>query len=176
MIDSSPRRSSLGHITSPFPHILNVSLRQNGPFFHPRNPSPNSSLGKTNHSHNIHENNFIRIPTCSKFRTYFFSISYTIVGLSRTKNKIELAYIAISSCASDVFSQVMSLAKWLNMPSNGVCQVTDWKRLSILVNWCDGEVRAWKSDESSWSSVPKWSIRQAGSSKFENLWLRRVNF
>ena len=43
------------------------------------------------------------------------------------------------SCASDVFSQVMSLAKWLNafnafinVPSYGVCQVTGWKSVVIF--------------------------------------------
>ena len=45
-------------------------------------------------------------------------------GLSRAKNKIKLAYM--SSCASDVLSQVISLVKWLNVPSNEVGQVTDY--------------------------------------------------
>ena len=40
-----------------------------------------------------------------------FSISYRILGLSRAKNKIKVPFIVMGSCASDVFSQVMSLAK-----------------------------------------------------------------
>ena len=160
------------------------------PLFRHRNPLPNSLLGKT----------FVRIRTCSEFctencknflfifsfstelwvmghdyeRPYFylyFCISYIIFGLSRAKNKTKLANLVIVS-----FASARSFAKWLNVPSNGVCQVTVWKRVAILMNWCDGEVRDCKSDEFSWWSVAKWSIRQARSSKFENLWVRRVNF
>ena len=99
----------------------------------------------------------------------FFSISYTILGLSRAKNMIKLAFIVIGSFASDVFNQVMSLAKWLNVQSYEVGQVTGWKRVAILVNWCNCDVRDWKSDETLWWGVAKWSIRQAGSSKYEIL-------
>ena len=113
-------RPSLGHITSQFPHLFRFV--RTAPLFRPRNPLPNSSLGKTNHSLNIPRNNFVRIPTGSEFRTenskknfysFFnahqshdswsmimrgpificlFSISYTILGLSRAKNEIKLAY------------------------------------------------------------------------------------
>ena len=45
-------RPSLGHITSPFPQFLNVSLQP---------------LSKTNPSHNNPENKFVRIPTVANF-------------------------------------------------------------------------------------------------------------
>ena len=70
----------------------------------------------------------------------------------------------MGSSASDVFSesfrQVIKFAKLWGLPSDGL------KSLAILANWCDGEIRDSKSDESSGWSVAKWSIRQAWSSKF----------
>ena len=62
------------------------------------------------------------------FIHFFILIRAMIIraGLFRAKNKIKLAYM--SSCASDVFSQVISLAKWLNVPSHEVGQVTGWKQ------------------------------------------------
>ena len=51
---------------------------------------------------------------------------------------MKLAYIVMGSCASEIFSQVMSLAKWLSEPRNGVDQVTGWKIVAILVEWCNG--------------------------------------
>ena len=63
------------------------------------------------HAHQSHKSRpmIMRAPIVR----YLFSISYTILGLFRAKNKIRLAYILVvmGSCASDVFSQVMSLAK-----------------------------------------------------------------
>ena len=65
-LDESP---SLGHFTSPFPHFLKISFRHNGPFFRPRDPLQDSSLGKTNDSQNNVKKNYVRIPNCSEFRT-----------------------------------------------------------------------------------------------------------
>ena len=188
-------RPSLGHITSQFPHLFR--FMRTTPLFRPRNPLPNSSLGKTNHSLNIPRNNFVRIPTGSEFRTenskktfihfsmliramihgpwlwealflsVFFLFHTQFSVFPEQKMRLSSRMIVMGSCVSDVFSQVMSLAKWSNVLSYGVFQVTGWKRVAILVNWCDGEVRNWKSDESFWRSVAKWSIRQAGSSKFD---------
>ena len=67
-------------ITSTNVHHLDTSLRHSltswmfrfvrtAPILRPRNPLPNSSLGKTNHSHNNPKNNFVRILTCSEFHT-----------------------------------------------------------------------------------------------------------
>ena len=143
------------------PWSLDTSLRHSltswmfrfartAPFFQPRNPFPNSSLGKTNHSHNNSENKLVRNPTFSEFRTEnckkhlysFFHAHQCQESWAITMRAPNYCYLSLGSCASDVFSQVMSLAKWLSVPSNGVCQVTGWKRVAILVNSCDGEVRA----------------------------------
>ena len=55
---------------------------------------------------------------------YFYLFHTQLSALLEQKNKIKLAFIVVGSCASDVFSQVMSLAKLLNVPSHGVGQVT----------------------------------------------------
>ena len=68
--DLSPRRTSITWtLHFAIPSLLEHFVSSKGPFFRPRNPLPNSSPCKTNHSHNNPKNNYVRIPTCSEFRT-----------------------------------------------------------------------------------------------------------
>ena len=107
------------------------------PRFQSRNPLPNSSLGKTKHSHKNSENSLSEFQLVPNFvpkivekflfiysssseswlwepQTIvisFFSISNTIIVLFRAEYKMTLADLVMGFWASDVFSQVMSLTK-----------------------------------------------------------------
>lgn len=91
----------------------------------------------------------------------------------RAKNKNKLAYIVMEFCESEIFSQVMNLTKWSIVPSNGVGLVTGWKGVALLMNWCNGEVRDWKSDENLSVKYVNFHVRSF-SMKISNI-VRKIN-
>ena len=93
-------RPSLGQITSPFPHFLNVLFRQNRPFFFdPEIRCRTHHLTKLITRTIILKTTLFEFPLVSNFSVF-------------PEQKIILtSLIVIGFCASDVFSQVMSLAK-----------------------------------------------------------------
>ena len=103
---SSPRRTFITwtyHFV--IPSLLECFASPERPrnFFQPRNPLPNSSLGKNNHWHNNPENKFVRILNCCEFRIenskrIFYSFFYAhkmISMITRAQNYCYLFFYFI---------------------------------------------------------------------------------